>query len=106
MGDVTTELVLGAQTRARAEIAGDVPTVERQLKDAAVAVQAEAPGFTGSAAAHFYDALGAWLKAAATIPVALAAYAVKLGQTDAAVAASQAGSAAAYRRAETRLGPP
>ncbi len=76
--------------------------MEKLLKDTALAVQAEAPGFTGSAAAHFCDALGAWLKAGATIPVALAAYAVKLGQTD---AASQAGAAAAYRRAETRLGP-
>ncbi len=105
MGDVTTELELGAQTRARAEIAGDVPAVEKLLKDTAMAVQAEAPGFTGSAAAHFYDALGAWLKAGATIPVALAAYAAKLGQTDAAVAASQARSAEAYRRAHSRLGP-
>ena len=105
MGDVTTQLQLGAQTKGAGTVVHGVPAIQTALKTAATGIQGEAAGFAGGAASSFYKAVKAWFDAGADIPTGLTTYADKLVQTDASVATSQAATAQAYLNAQSRLAP-
>ena len=105
MGDVTTELELGAQTKGAGTVVHGVPAIQTALKTAATGIQGEATGFTGGAASSFYKAVTAWFNAGADIPTGLTTYADNLVKTDTSVATDQARSSSAYENAQSRLGP-
>jgi len=103
MGDVTTELELGAQSQAARTVATALPDLETALRTSVQGIKDEATGFTGGAATHFYQAVSAWFTAGAKIPQAVGIYASNLGKTDRNVAQSEAMASVSYRRAESRL---
>ncbi len=105
MGDTTTELVLGAQTKAAGTAAAAVSGLQATLKNAAEGISGETGGFTGSGAGAFYEALKAWYLAGAKIPGGVYAYAGKLATTDQETASSQGTSIQAYSKARDRLSP-
>ncbi|MEO8828933.1 hypothetical protein [Lapillicoccus sp.] len=105
MGDTTTELVLGAQTKAAGTAAAAVSGLQTTLKNAAEGMSGETAGFTGSGAGAFYEALKAWYAAGAKIPSGVNGYAGKLATTDQETASSQGTSVQAYSRARDRLSP-
>lgn len=106
MGDVTTELVLGAQSRAAASAAGSIPDLQQALTTGAEGIQTGSTGFSGSAAGAFYLALKAWFDVGAQIPTGVQRYALLLGVTDQNVLQSQQAATRAYQNAATRLGGP
>lgn len=103
MGDTTTELQLGAQTKAAHTVELAVPDLGKALKTSAEGIQAEAAGFSGAAAGAFYTALKAWFQAGAQIPNGVSRYGASLAATDANVTANQTSTAQAYNTARTRL---
>lgn len=103
MGDVTTELDLGAQSRAAQIVAQAVPGLQDALKTGAEAIGAEVDGFTGSAAGAFYTALKAWYVVGSQIPQGVGRYALNLATTDANIGANQTSTVQSYSNARTRL---
>jgi hypothetical protein len=98
VSEVTTELVIGAQSRAAQQVSGSGPVLEAALRALATGIQAELAGFGGNVAGNFYQALEAWFKVGATIPQATYAYGAKLLEVDQTVGESQVSQGATYQR--------
>jgi len=92
----STELELGAQTRAAAVVEGAINPVQQALHDLERVWESERPGFRGAAAAGFAEAVDAWLDAARDLVPALGGMAHGLLRTDATAAAAGHAQQARY----------
>lgn len=100
------ELTIGQQSTAAMTVQESVPTLNRFLQDLSDAIEANASGFSGSAAAGFGDAIGAWFEAAARLGPALEQYATALSVVDQEHAANEGEQVDSYSRLTDRLGGP
>ncbi|MGH8869769.1 MAG: WXG100 family type VII secretion target [Actinomycetes bacterium] len=100
----STELELGAQTRAAAVVQEALTPLQTTMRDLVSAIEAEQAGFRGGAAAGFAEAVGAWFEAAQDLLPTLAGMARSLAQTDVTAAQADAAQAASYERFAQLLG--
>lgn len=100
----STELTIGAQSRAAALVEEAVTPIDAALTDLANAVADAMPGFAGGAAGAFIGAVEEWFTAASELVPVLHTYASKLVAVDATAASVEQRQQAAYARLAARLG--
>lgn len=104
MSSGSTEMELGAQTRAAAIVEDALVPLQETLRDLGRAVEAEQAGFRGGAAAGLAEAVGAWLESAYDLLPELGGMARALVDTDATAAATDAAQQESYARFAAALG--
>lgn len=102
----STELQIGAQSRAAALVVEAVTPIDTALTDLANGISTQMSGFAGGAAAAFISAVEEWFTAAGELIPTLHGYAEKLVAVDATAAAQDQRQQEAYTRVAARLGGP
>lgn len=104
MSEVTTELVLGAQSRAAKRVSDTAPVLRAALARLRDNLAGDTGGLAGSAAGEFYETLTNWFAVGKRIPEAILGYGGKLVTVDRNARTSLQEASTAYDRAARKLG--